>query len=721
MYHPQVTERAIDRLQQALDAECKRKKEKLWQLEYHSIRQVERTNKHFQDLLDDDGQLRRPLKPDEQRWIRNERMVCQADFRYWSSRYAKIRNWEEQLILFSPNIAQQITIDIWGEMEAAGRGIEEQDLKARQLGISTVTELGALHRTQFYPHVNAVVASSDPQKSLLMSQMMERALDNQPWFLVPKITGYNKGELIEFGDQDSGITVQHGTQVSGIARGSTPTVCHLSELIDFDNPEQLVDAALFRAMHPSPWLFLVLESTALGRHNWWHDTWIQSKEKYHLGLARLRPKFLPWFVGQDIYPTETWLRARPIRENWIPAGITQKHAERAEAYVRSNELLRKYLGENWTMPREQMWFWEVEREVYKDKGLLSQWHSEMPADDVEAFQSTSVSAIDAEVISIYRENCTKAPLGVFGFNGPGIPPRLQPDRRDIDTSRPPIKVDEDYTLIPLRFHGYASTDPLGKLFIWEWPKPGFEHGIGVDTSDGIGLDRSVIEGMRKGDFILNNDTQVCEFASPYVNSADLAPLVYPILKLYSVPIGGTVRQAKAVIECMGNGSNTQLELRKMGWANFHQWTRYDKKKLNLAVSQTIGWVTNSWSRPMMMDYLLKALRDGMCDINSPWFVDEMADLDRDISQQSIKATFGAHDDRIMAWGIVWFSLHIMELLGPVRSAMQRRSHGPDNTLVYPRYQAGWQARDTGSPRVSDLDEDALISSALEIPAEFPEW
>ena len=721
MYSPVVTALAVERLQAALDKENRAKHRPLWNLEYHTIPQVDRTVKHFQDLVDlDRGTLRRPLKPDEERWIRNERAICQADFNYWSSRYAFIRTTDERLIRFSPNVAQQIVNDFRSDLELAGKSISMQDLKARQLGISTDTEMVITHRVVFYPNVNAVVASSDPQKSMLMAQIMERAIDNLPWWMAPRMTSHKKGELIEFGGQDSGITIQHGTQVSGIARGSSPSIAHLSELIDFDNPEQLVDASLFRAMHESPWLVLILESTALGRGNWWHDTWKLSKEGYKLGLARLFPVFLPWFVGVELYPNETWIRNRPVPQNWKPEGITLRHADRAAAYVESNQNIQKYLGKDWRMPVEQMWFWEVTRYEYKEKGLLAQFYSEMPADDIEAFQSNRLSVFDAEILSVYRENTGKRPEGVFGITGPGVPLRLQPDRRDVDKDRPAISIDADYKFVPLLFS--AGGDPQGKLFIWEWPKPNFEHGIGVDTADGVSQDSSVIQVVRKGDFVLYDDVQCAEFAASEANSADLAPIAYAILKFYSVRVRGQERQAKAVIECAGNGSNTQHELRKMGWRNFHQWVHYDAKKMDLNRAQRIGWYTNAWSRPMMMDYLIKALRDGAININSPWFVDEMGDLSREIDAVKISAAANRHDDRIMALGIVWFSLHIMELIGPTKSALQRRQRGPDTALVYPRYKPDFQAMGEGqSIWVPPGEEEYIPSNPYEVESEFPEW
>ena len=176
------------------------------------------------------------------------------------SRYAYIVDWKSDLILFSPNVAQQVIADVYAEAEESELGIWMQYLKGRQLGISTDSELHTAHRAQFFSNVNAVVASSDPDKSATMAKIIETVYANEPWFLVPTTTKYKSGVLIEFGGQNSGISIQHGTQFTGIARGTTPTVVHASELSDFSDPASLVDASLLRAMHSSPWIFLVLES-----------------------------------------------------------------------------------------------------------------------------------------------------------------------------------------------------------------------------------------------------------------------------------------------------------------------------------------------------------------------------------------------------------------------------------------------------------------------------
>ncbi len=692
MYAQSVINRRLERAAKKLGFEP----------EHHSISACRSAVEALNTLVDTEGGLKRPLRPDEIKWVRNERAVSQCDFRYWITRYCYIKDWTDRPVLFTPNIAQEIKLDIWAMLEGSGRSVTEMDEKARQLGVTTLTELAVAHRVQHYPFVNAVVGSADPEKSLKMAGIMEFAWQMQPWWLLPRTTKYNSGELIEFGGQNSGVSIQHGAQFSGISRGSTPTVAHLSELVDFKNPEQLVDASLLRAMHESPFLFLVLESTARGRHNWWHTTWEYSKENWKHGRARFYPVFLPWFIGRDLYPTETWIHSRPIPRDWRPAGLTKQHAERAKQYVEANQYLRKHLGDGWEMPVDQMWFWEVTRAEYAAKNELSQFYSEMPADDNEAFQSLHNSAFNTEVIQIYRER-TRNPLQVYGIIGAEseIPLRMQPDRRDVDTDKPPLTVRcrwnptapaHEYTFVPLRFDGYSTYDPMGKLIVYEMPEKDEEYGVGVDTADGIGLDRSVLEVLRKGTYA-RDDAQVCEFASPYINAFDLWPICLAVGTFYSTVRDGNLRQAKMVIECNRNGESTQFELRKRGWGNFHQWMRYDAKRLRQSAAHKIGWFTTEWSREMMMDYLVKMLRDGWIDIFSPWFINEMADLEREMGKQKLRAAHGGHDDRIMALGIVLFSLHIMELRGPRRVMALERAARSNTTVVHPIYHPGPQGSD----------------------------
>jgi hypothetical protein len=397
------------------------------------------------------------------------------------------------------------------------------------------------------------------------------------------------------------------------------------------------------------------------------------------------------------------MRARPIPPTWKPEDTTLAHAERAADYVRNTPLIRKYLGEGWKMDREQQWFFEVERAEHVAKKELNHFLQEMPATAIEAFQSSNVSAVDIDTIQEYRQHA-RMPLGIYGIIGSQseIPLKIQPSERLFDFNKKRIVVKAawshtqrpmTYELVPLSMAGYGSTmDFSNRLFLWEHPEPSGVYGCGVDTGDGVGLDRSVIEVLRKGT-IDRNDKVCAEWASSYVNAFDLWPIAMAIGTYFSVQGDGRLIQSKMVIETNRNGEAVQLELKKRGWSRFHQWVRYDRKKMNEGQSQILGWRTVSWSRTLIMDMILKYVRDGWIDIDSPWLIDEFSDLERDENRQSLKATYGGFDDRIMALAIVLFSLHVSEVRGTTKNLAIERAAQREAGFSYAKYDPGFQGRD----------------------------
>jgi hypothetical protein len=717
MYSKKITNNALDRAESSLKLRLTR----------HPLPFVESAVSWLNKLMQEDGNLVRPLTPDERSFIRNERIVCQLDYNYWRSRYVFIKNFAgNTYVRFEPNVAQKMMNDICGEMEEERIAIFIQQLKARQLGVTTDTEMRIAHRVQFYTNVSAVVASSRPEKSEEMSDKMSDCWSRQPWWLMPRQGRSRAGAMIEFVDLNSFVSIQHGAQMTGIARGTTPTIAHLSELCEFENPQELVDASLMRAIHHSPFAFFIMESTALGTRNWWHDTWLISKEGWPTRTADFRPVFLPWFVGTDIYPDDTWLRAHPIPANWEPSAIAIAHRARCEAYVSTNHLLRKYLGNDWHLPARQLWWWEVQRNIAVRKKELAHFYMETPSDDIEAFQSTNVSVFDTDTLEILRDN-TRSPLAVFGFVGhaDNFPLRSQPSRHEIDADSPPIHIKArmsasqspiECDLVPLRFQGYPSCSEMGKLFLWEMPEDNEEYGVGLDTSEGIGQDRTVMEVLRKGTYT-RNDSFVAEFASPQMNSIDIFPYAFVLGCFFSTNSiddsgEGMLRRPRMVIECRWNGENVQLELQKRGWGNFHKWTRYHKTKYDLSKERNLGWYSNAWSRPMMMDYFIKAIRDDYLECPSPYFVQELSDLVADEGIQDARAAHGAHDDRCMAGGIVYFSLHILEMDGTMRPMRDRRpaQHQSSRAPVYRHPFAGRDMTELGEADIyapdSYEDDDA---------------
>jgi hypothetical protein len=700
--------RIIEQNQAALEAAIG------FKLVRYSIGTCQDWRRKLEILHDETGVLRPELRPagllpEEARFITNEQLLCTIDFLYWAERYAYIVDAFGEKVRFKPNIAQKIYLDICAEMEEREIAIMIQALKARQLGITTISELIIAHRATFHP-ITAVVASSDPEKSQKMAKMMEFVWDNMPFYLLPprttwrrakdaKTVKYRAGEMIEFPQIDSAISIQWGNQATGICRGSTPKLGHLSEVAEFERPKELIDASLIRAMHENPRMFLCLESTAMGKDNWWYETWQFNKENWP-GSARLYPLFLPWYVGTDLYPAPAYLRKNPVPEGWEPPEHIEKHAQKAEEFVQNYPLLRKYLGADWKMSIEQKWFYEVNRREFVQKGALTDWFKEMPANDDEAFQVSGTSILDAELIAEYRDSCDK-PLGAFIVEGPEVPTQLRLGHLSVQPiDKPLIPCTREYYLRPVSTERYPLIDFQNKVFIWEPPESNEEYALGVDTGEGVGGDSTVIQVIRKGSPD-RHAAQVAEFSSNKANAFEAWPIVWALANLYSMPVNGTVRHAKVVVECEKNGEVINMELRKRGWPGsaFHIRHRPSRRHINLSQEKLLGWKTDSLTRPIMLDFLLTALKERWLDINSPKLIDELDQLWLNEKRGSrIEHRPGHHDDRVFAIGIALYSLHWNTIYRSPSPMYEERQRLERERSQYPTYKPTLQEQDSHGPR-----------------------
>src|SRR3990172_1965115 len=118
MYATAVTARKLQAAADAYNRKAKATNKPEWIPTYHSLSQIEHAIGHLNDLWDpEEKRIRRPdgkLTPQEQAFISNERKLCALDFRgYWVKHYGWIINWFQQPERFTPNVAQNIIMDVW--------------------------------------------------------------------------------------------------------------------------------------------------------------------------------------------------------------------------------------------------------------------------------------------------------------------------------------------------------------------------------------------------------------------------------------------------------------------------------------------------------------------------------------------------------------------------------------------------------------------------------
>lgn len=683
MYSPIIIKTRLDAVQSNID---KRDKTKQFTLREFSIAESRAYTKYLEDrTFLNEKTKRKEIKDLTQvdlNFIENERLICQNNFPYWSTRYAYIKSKlvdeTEALVLFQPNIPQRIILDIWAEAEEKFHAIMMLYLKARQLGISTLNELAIAHRVQFYSRINALIASSDPDKTKKMAGMMKLCWELQPFWLLPEYKISESKELWSIFENNSSVTCQHGTAMSGVARGETPDVFHGSEIPDWRNPYEDIDAALLNAVHENPSTFFVLESTAKGKTGqgeYWYEKWKYAVKWFPRNRTRLRPVFLPYFAGVNVWPTKTWCHTFLPKdiEKWEPKETTKAHAIKCVEYVSASPLLRKYFGRDFQLPIQQQYWWEFTRQEYEENGQLHKFLEEACSTPEEAFQRSGRGVFTLEQIEWLRLHAK--PLAtyygksaVFGIIGDGISAEDEPLVNEIDLTRPyiTIKVDWDwqsdpkiYRLVPLKH------DPdlwNNRLFIYQFPSNSDEVATGIDGAEGLegDGDNSVIEVVKKMT-MFSPAEQIAEFASCTLSTAQLLPFSLAIGTYYSSIVDNQVEQCRQVIETnFGGGAGLQHQLRLAGWANFHRWEGA-YQSLKRRSTNAIGWETNSWTRVLLTTQVVKAIKDGAFRINSPHLIEELSNLQKDSDNERIEAKGKEHDDRSFAGFFSFFSLHAWEL------------------------------------------------------------
>lgn len=196
------------------------------------------------------------------------------------------------------------------------------------------------------------------------------------------------------------------------------------------------------------------------------------------------------------------------------------------------------------------------------------------------------------------------------------------------------------------------------LQMWELPRKGHRYILGVDVSDGLGLDRSVCDVLRMGT-IEETEEQVAQFISDTIPPRQFAGIIDAIGHLYAWPDG---REAMAAIECNNHGLSVQdTLLLHLGYRHFYTWEVLDQADPQKRWTTRIGWVTTPRTRPILLDqfYTGVSTLDPLsgysdCRVNSPFTLDEMRDFRTDGALWEAEAAKGAHDDCIVALGIAHY-------------------------------------------------------------------
>lgn len=205
------------------------------------------------------------------------------------------------VIPFNPNWAQLEFLRTYEKLIEDKRPVRIIVLKARQLGLSTMTEALIFLRAKMYEGTHGLVVAHEKDSSEHLFGMTRLYWETYPWkrLYTPKYLSRKEMSWIE-----TNSTIQIATAKNIRAgRGRTLASLHASEVAFWDRPTELM-LGLRQSVPNTPESMIVLESTANGVGNYFYKTWKSAES----GDSEYVPLFFPWWQHPEYSGSASGLR-----------------------------------------------------------------------------------------------------------------------------------------------------------------------------------------------------------------------------------------------------------------------------------------------------------------------------------------------------------------------------------------------------------------------------
>lgn len=210
------------------------------------------------------------------------------DLTQFAPAYFVIRSKSGTPQYFILNAAQlYIHARLEAQLKATGK-IRAIILKGRQQGCSTYIQARYLHRVITTRGKKAFILTHEAEATKNLFEMTKRYYDNLPEGLCPKADKSSAKEL-RFSHFDSGYSV--GTAGNkGTGRSQTIQLFHGSEVAFWEHTDDHATGVL-QAISSEPNTEIILESTANGIGNYYHQMWCAAMS----GKSDYQAIFVPWY------------------------------------------------------------------------------------------------------------------------------------------------------------------------------------------------------------------------------------------------------------------------------------------------------------------------------------------------------------------------------------------------------------------------------------------
>ncbi|AKA71216.1 terminase large subunit domain-containing protein [Clostridium scatologenes] len=447
-------------------------------------------------------------------------------------------------------------------------------LKSRQLGLSVCTVALAIRQCIVYPNSCCLLVSHDQKSCNAIFDKLKQQFNSLPSWLKPKEIANNRQE----------IKMANGSKITcccagnkDVGRGDTLHLVHLSEFAFWKMPEKQLNS-ITQALAPDG--KLIIESTANGL-NYFHDLYFQAKNNEN----SYKSFFFNWINGSTLFKKDYDNSVEIYKSK------NNKLLDVAELSDEEKELVK--LGASL---EQLMW-----RRLKVASSGLDAFHQEYPSTDIEAYISSGANVFSNK--------------------------KIDEVERAIKTNKIKYIPKENISDLPrlLQLHYGRS------FFIWKIPKAGERYFIGVDSSEGVGQDYTVVEVFNK------DGEQVAEFYNNKLKPYEMADIIDSVGHYYSKGI--------ITVETASGGHSIIERLRyNLKYMNMTKYKSYDEFN---KMQWRIGFDTNVKTKNLIINDFIEFFEKGLIKINSTRLLNEMKVFSID-DNGKMGASGSNHDDSVMS-------------------------------------------------------------------------
>lgn len=550
-------------------------------------------------------------------WLRFCLLRIEHDFEYWARTMTTISDkGKGRDTAFTLNRPQRIYLKAMEELRLQDKPIDIILCKARQWGGSTLTQLYMLwiqlvHKRNW----NSVICGDIEKQSSIVAGMLAKVISRYPQWATggKRLTttpyqGAQKTRVINWSNSRYSLG---SAQKPDSLRSEDISMAHLTEVglwkaTQGRKPEDLVQS-IFGSIASGPYTMKVIESTAKGVGNFFHRTWIEAQEHRN----NFTPVFIPWFAI-DLY-------SKPLDEKEYPR------------FIDSLDEYEQHLFELGATLEAIAWYRDKRREIPDEWRLFS----EFPSTATEAFQSSGRRVFRIAYVNRARLDC--------------LPPTFIGDIKESTKDGKPTTLFEP--IIP----GEKGDEER----LWVWLMPENEktlrdrYIVAVDVGGtGDKADYSCI--------LVADRLAMCEGGVPEIAACWHGHIEHDKLAWKAVAIARAYNNALLVIESNTletegtEGNNFEYILTEIAGKYSNLYCRTSQIEIKQGRPRRWGFHTNSSTKPMVINFLVKALRDSLYIERCLQTTYELDLYEFKENGRETGAIEGNHDDRVMATAIlVW--------------------------------------------------------------------